>query len=132
MTQALPYWFDAALFCAMAFAILQLTTLGRNLMATQADIDNLTAQVGKIHAEVNRAKDQLVAELTSVHAQLAAAGAADKVDISGLQTAIQTLDDINPDVPAELPEEVPAEVPAEEPAEDVVEEVVEEVVDPDA
>lgn len=105
MTQALPFWFDAALFAAMAYAITQLAMIGRQLMATQQDVDTLTAQVVKIGDEVKTAHAVLVAELADVKAQLAAAGTADKVDLSGLAAAIQNVDDINPDPVAEEPVE---------------------------
>jgi hypothetical protein len=91
------YFFDAAILTALAFAIIQLSTIGRSLMSTQETVDQLTAQVAKIHLEVTVAKDQLTAQLADVLAQLEAAGAVEKVDVSGLQAAIQKLDDINPD-----------------------------------
>lgn len=117
MTNALPYWFDAALFAAMAYAITQLSLIGRQLMATQQDVDALTAQVVKIGDEVKTAHAVLVTELADVKAQLAAAGSADKVDLTGLAAAIQNVDDINPD-PAEEPV---VEEPVEEPVTEVLE-----------
>lgn len=100
------FWF-AAILAALGFTIYQTTTIGRHLMATQQDVDALTAQVVKIGDEVKTAHAVLVAELADVKAQLAAAGSADKVDLTGLAAAIQNVDDINPD-----PEPEPVEEPA--------------------
>lgn len=117
------YFFNAATLAALSFVLYQLSTLGRYLMATQADVDKLTAQVEKIGVEVKTVHAVLVNELDDVKAQLAAAGAAEKVDLTGLAAAIQNVDDINPDavdVPEDVPaDDVPAEVPAEVPGEDV-------------
>lgn len=113
---ALPllFFLAATLLATTGFALIQLSTIGRYLMATQADVDKLTAQVGKIGEEVRAAHAVLVSELADVKAQLAAAGA-DQVDLTGLAAAIQNVDDINPDpAPADEP---PAEPPAE-PVED--------------
>lgn len=123
MTQALPYWFLAALFIGLAFAILQLSTIGRYLMATQEDVDKLVVQVVKIGDEVKVAAASLKAELDDVKAQLAAAGATTKVDLTALAAAIQTVDDIHPDVVVEEPVEEPVEDP-------VVEDVADDEVPP--
>lgn len=105
------FWF-AAILAALSFTIYQTTTIGRHLMATQQDVDALTAQVVKIGDEVKTAHAVLVAELADVKAQLAAAGSADKVDLTGLAAAIQNVDDINPDPTVEARVEQPAEEPA--------------------
>ena len=119
MTDAAPYWFDAALFAATSFVIIQLTVIGRNIMGLQTQVDSLTAQVAKIGNEVTAAHDALVAELASVKDQLANAGVAETVDLSGLTAAIQAVDDLNPDV-VEQPAEEPAPVLTEDaPAEPV-------------
>lgn len=114
---ALPllFFLAATLLATTGFALIQLSTIGRYLMATQADVDKLTAQVGKIGDEVRAAHTVLVSELADVKAQLAAAGAAEQVDLTGLAAAIQNVDDINPD-PA--PTDEPAAEPAVEPVED--------------
>lgn len=117
MTQALPYWFLAALFTGLAFAILQLSTIGRYLMATQEDVDKLVVQVVKIGDEVKVAAASLKAELDDVKAQLAAAGATTKVDLTALSAAIQTVDDIHPDV---IVDEPVVDEPVEEPVADPV------------
>lgn len=120
MTDALPFWFDAALFAALAFTILQLTQIGK-FMATQQDVDTLVVQVVKISDEIKSSAAVLKAELESVKAQLAAANVpAETVDLTALAAAIQAVDDINPDVP-------PAD-PVDEPV--VEEPVVDQVVDP--
>lgn len=110
MTTALPYWFDAAILTALAFTILHLSSIGRQLMATQQDVDKLTAQVVKVGDEVKAAAAALKAELDDVKAQLAAAGASEKVDLTALAAAVQQLDDINPD-PVDEPVDVEAEPP---------------------
>lgn len=104
------YFFHAATLSALAFVLYQLATIGRYLMATQADVDKLTAQVNKIGSEVSAAHAVLVSELADVKAQLAAAGAAEQVDLSGLAAAIQNVDDINPDAaPAPVEGDAPQE-----------------------
>ena len=117
MIHALPFYFDAALFAALGYAIIQLSMIGRHLMATQADVDTLVVQVVKISDEIKSSAAVLKAELETVKAQLAAANVpAESVNLTALAAAIQAVDDINPDVP---------------PADPVVEPVVEEpVVDP--
>lgn len=117
------FFFDAAILAALGFLILQLTYLGRSAMSTQAQVDALTAQVAKVQGEVVAAKDALTAQVVSLQDQLAAAGVTEQVDLSGLQAAVQSLDDINPDpapevveeLPTEVVEELPAEVPADPP-----------------
>ena len=117
MTDALPYWFDAALFAAMAFALIQLSTIGRHIMSTQQAIDNVTEQLRKVLGEVSAAKNALVAQIAGLEAQLANAATPQDVDLSGLQSVAQALDDLNVDVPAELPAEAEGE-PAEEVVDD--------------
>lgn len=93
MLHALPFWFDAALFAAVGFAIVQLAMIGRSIMATQADIDKLTTQVLKVRNEIQNVKT----ELAGVKLQLAEVGVAEEIDLSGLEAAIQAADDENPD-----------------------------------
>jgi hypothetical protein len=93
MLDAIPFWFDAAVFAALSFAILQLSKLGRCVMATQADVDKLVTQVIKVRGEIQNIKS----ELGSVKEQLANAGVAEKIDLSGLEAAIQAADDENVD-----------------------------------
>lgn len=100
------YWY-AAILAALAFAIYQLATLGAAMSDQQAAVDALTAQVQKIGQEVSAAHDALVAELADVKTQLANAGVAEQVDLSGLTAAIQTVDDLNPDAPAEPVQDEP-------------------------
>lgn len=121
MLSALPLWFDAAILAALSYSILQLVLIGRCLMATQSDVDALTAQVVKVAQEVRTAHEVLVSELAEVKAQLAAAGVADEVDLTALAAAIQNVDDINPDAVA--PE--PVVEPVVEPEPVVVDPVVE-------
>ena len=116
----MTHFFHAATLAALAFLIIETTLLGRHLMATQADVDKLTAQVVKIGDEVKAAHAVLVSELADLKAQLAAAGTAEKVDLTGLAAAIQNVDDIHAD-PAPEPEPVVDE-PVTEPV--IVEETV--------
>lgn len=104
------FWF-AAILAALSFTIYQSTTIGRQLMATQQDVDALTTQVEKIGVEVKAAHALLVSELADVKVQLAAAGTT--VDLSGLAAAIQSVDDINPDR-VEAATEEPVEAPVED------------------
>ncbi len=115
-----PYWWHAATLAALAFTIYQLSTLGAAMSDQQQAVDALTAQVAKVGAEVSAAHDSLVAELADVKAQLANAGVAEQVDLSGLAAAIQSVDDLNPDAPAEEPavDPVVEDVPAEPTPED--------------
>ena len=128
MTQALPYWFDAALFAALAFAILQLSTIGRSLMSTQAAVDSVVTQLVKARGEIVAAKDQLVAKIVDLQNQLDAGVPAEQVDLSGLKAVAQSLDDIVPDAVEETEDEdEEVEVPVEEPVVDPVPEPVSEV-----
>lgn len=67
-------------------------TLTERIVATQNDIDALTDQLVKAQREI-------VSRIADVQAQLDAAGAADKVDLSSLTAAAQALDDVVPDSP---------------------------------
>ena len=96
------FWF-AAILAALSFAIYQLSTLGKAVMSTQEQVDALTNQVVKIQGEVVTAKDALVAQVAALQEQLANAGVAEQVDLSGLQSAVDALDAINPDAPVEEP-----------------------------
>ena len=124
MTQALPYWFNAALFAAMAFAILQLSTIGRSLMSTQAAVDAVVTQLVKARGEIVAAKDQLVAKIVDLQNQLDAGVPAEQVDLSGLKAVAQTLDDIVPDAVVEEPVEEEVVV---DPADPFIEDVTDEV-----
>lgn len=112
------YWL-AAVFAALSFAIFQLSTLGAAMSDQQTAVDALTAQVVKVGEEVSAAHDALVTELASVKEQLANAGVADQVDLSGLSAAIQAVDDLNPDVVVDpVVEEPVVEEPADEPVQE--------------
>lgn len=110
----MSYFFDAAILTAIAFVIVQLSYLGRQLMSTQEAVDQITATLHKVLGEVSAAKDKMVEEMTALKDQIDAAGVGEKIDLSGLQSVTAALDDLNPDVielPAEVvPEDVPAEV----------------------
>jgi hypothetical protein len=96
----MTYFFHAASLAALSFIIYQLVITGRAIMSAQEQIDALTAQVSKITTEVTAAKDAILAHVADIEAQLAAAGAAGQVDLTGLKSAVQTLDDLNPDAVA--------------------------------
>lgn len=99
MIQAFTYWIDAAILTALAFTLYQLSLIGRHLMSTQEQVDQLTVQVVKINDEVKASAAILKEELSSVKEQLAAANVpAETVDLTALAAAIQAVDDINPDV----------------------------------
>jgi DUF917 family protein len=128
VTQALPYWFDAALFAALAFAILQLSTIGRSLMSTQAQVDAVVDQLVKARLEIVAAKDQLVAKIVDLQNQLDAGVPAEQVDLSGLKAVAQTLDDIVPDAVVEEPaEEDEDDEVVVDPADPFIEDVTDEV-----
>jgi hypothetical protein len=68
-------------------------TIGRFHMSTQESIDAVVAQLGK-------AKDEVVAKIADVQAQLDAANVpAEVVNLDALNAAAQALDDIVPDAP---------------------------------
>jgi len=77
------------------WAIAYLTvTIERLAMSTQESIDAIVVQLGK-------AKDEVVARIADVQAQLdAAAVPAEVVDLSALSAAAQAIDDVVPDAPA--------------------------------
>ena len=128
MTQALPYWLNAALFAGLGFAILQLSTIGRSLMSTQAAVDSVVSQLGKAKGEIVAAREELVAKIVDLQNQLDAGVPAEQVDLSGLKAVAQSLDDIVPDAVEETDDEdEEVEVPVEEPVVDPVPEPVSEV-----
>jgi hypothetical protein len=91
-------FFQAATLAVCGFTlwvIAYLTlTIGRLAMSTQESIDAIVVQLGK-------AKDEVVAKIADVQAQLdAAAVPAEVVDLSALSAAAQALDDVVPDAPA--------------------------------
>jgi hypothetical protein len=66
-------------------------TIGRLYMSTQESIDAVVSQLGK-------AKDELLAEIADVKAQLESASVpAEIVDLTALTAAAQALDDLVPD-----------------------------------
>jgi hypothetical protein len=68
-------------------------TIGRLIVSTQDSIDAIVVQLGK-------AKDEVVAKIADVQAQLdAAAVPAEVVDLSALSAAAQALDDVVADEP---------------------------------
>ena len=68
-------------------------TIGRLIVSTQESIDAVVAQLGK-------AKDEVVAKIADVQAQLAAAAVpAEVVNLDALTAAAQALDDVVPDAP---------------------------------
>ena len=68
-------------------------TIGRFIVSTQESIDAVVAQLGK-------AKDEVVAKIADVQAQLDAANVpAEVVNLDALNAAAQALDDIVPDAP---------------------------------
>jgi len=74
----------------LVIAYLTLTT-ERLAMSTQESVDAIVVQLGK-------AKDELLAEIADVKAQLEAASVpAETVDLTALTAAAQALDDIVPD-----------------------------------
>ena len=128
MKDALPYWFNAALFAGLGFAILQLSTIGRSLMSTQAAVDSVVSQLGKAKGEIVAAREELVAKIVDLQNQLDAGVPAEQVDLSGLKAVAQSLDDIVPDAVEETEDEdEEVEVPVEEPVVDPVPEPVSEV-----
>ena len=68
-------------------------TIGRLIVSTQDSIDAVVVQLGK-------AKDEIVAKIADVQAQLdAAAVPAEVVNLDALTAAAQALDDVVPDSP---------------------------------
>jgi hypothetical protein len=90
-------FFQAATLAVCGFTlwvIAYLTlTIGRLAMSTQESIDAIVVQLGK-------AKDEVVAKIADVQAQLDAAGVpAEQVDLTALAAAAQALDDVVADEP---------------------------------
>lgn len=91
-------WSTAFVLLIFAFIAFTLNTILRSLMSVQEVVDALVVQVGKV-------KDELVNRLAELQLQVDAAGVAEKVDLSELSAAIQSLDDIVPDAEADQPAE---------------------------
>jgi len=84
-------WFVAAILAIQGFTLFATSAIGRHLMSTQETINAIVTQLGK-------AKDEIVAKIADVQAQLDAASIpAETVDLTALTTAAQALDDIVPD-----------------------------------
>lgn len=76
----------------------QILTIVKNIgekMATQADIDALKDEVLKVKNEVITAADSLRQKIAELQAIIDAGQPV--LDLTGLQDALKTLDDINPD-----------------------------------
>ena len=87
----MPNWFVAAILAIQGFTLFATSAIGRQLMTTQDTINAIVTQLGK-------AKDEIVAKIADVQAQLDAASVpAEQVDLSALTAAAQALDDIVPD-----------------------------------
>jgi hypothetical protein len=68
-------------------------TIGRLTMSLQSSVDDLVIKLG-------HAREEIVAKINDVQAQLDAASVpAEQVDLSALTAAAQALDDIVPDEP---------------------------------
>lgn len=91
-------WSAAFVLLIFAFIAFTLTTILRSLMSVQEVVDALVVQVGKV-------KTELMNKLAELQLQVDAAGVAEKVDLSELSAAIQSLDDIVPDAEADQPAE---------------------------
>lgn len=91
-------WSAAFVLLIFAFIAFTLTTILRSLMSVQEVVDALVVQVAGV-------KDELVNRLAELQLQVDAAGVAEKVDLSELSAAIQSLDDIVPDAEADQPAE---------------------------
>lgn len=116
------FWY-AAILAALSFLTFQHVITGRNIMATQADIDKLVDQVVKIRSEVVVLK----AAFAAVQAQVEANELAEQVDLSALAAAIESVDALNPDTVADEPAPTPA---VDEPV--FVEPVTEPAADPES
>jgi len=87
----MPNWLAAAILAIQGFTLFATSAIGRHLMSTQDTINAIVTQLGK-------AKDEIVAKIADVQAQLDAASVpAEQVDLSALTAAAQALDDIVPD-----------------------------------
>jgi len=109
------HFFHAATLFALAFLILQTTLIGRSLMATQAQVDALTAQVVKVRGEIQVIKTEVV----NLKDQLATVETVEEIDLSALEAAIDAADDENPDVVPVVVPEVEGDPEAEDEDEDV-------------
>lgn len=69
--------------------------------------------INAIEAQLRKAQGELTGELSSLRAQLEAAGVAEQVDLSGLSAVAEALDAIVPDPVAEVAEVVEPVEPAE-------------------
>jgi hypothetical protein len=67
--------------------------LGRKMSEVQDAVDAIVVQLGK-------AKDEILAEIANLEAQIAAGEAP---DLTALKAAAQSLDDVVPDAPVEPP-----------------------------
>ena len=77
--------------------LISVTKMIGEKMATQGDINALTLQVNKVFGEVQSAKQVLVDKIAELQAIIDSGQPV--LDLSGLQSAVQVLDDINPDGP---------------------------------
>ena len=92
-------WFIAAILTIQGFTLFTTSAIGRHLMTAQEDINAVVTQLGK-------AKDEIVAKIADVQAQLDAANVpAETVDLTALNAAAQALDDIVPDAVVDAPAE---------------------------
>lgn len=69
--------------------------------------------INAIEAQLRKAQGELTGELSSLRAQLEAAGVAEQVDLSGLSAVAEALDAIVPDPVAEVAEVAEPVEPAE-------------------
>ena len=79
-------------------------------MATQAQVDALTAQVVKVRGEIQVIKTEVV----NLKDQLANAETVEEIDLSALESAVQAADDENVDVVPVVAPEVEVEPEADE------------------
>jgi polyhydroxyalkanoate synthesis regulator phasin len=77
--------------------IIILDEIRNTTMATQEAVDALTAQVAKIQTEVTGAVEALKVQIAALQAIIDAGQPV--IDLSGLQAAVQVLDELNPDAP---------------------------------
>lgn len=84
-------FFQAVILAAVAYLIY---TTERHLMALQDVVDTLTEELARAYGEIK-------AEIAELKAQVEAAGVAEQVDFTALQTAAEALDNIVPDIATE-------------------------------
>ena len=90
-------------------------------MSNQDVVDAVTAELGKVRIEITSQADGLRAKIAELQSQVDAGVPAEQLDLSGLQAAAQSLDDIVPDaVPVDVPADVPADVPVDAPVDPAV------------